>query len=62
VIAVDPCIQCGAEPRHGSITFTRPRPMGMGDYSICLDCARRVRKEQDERAQEAIAVAERAGI
>jgi hypothetical protein len=62
VIAVDTCIQCGHEAKHGSIMLTRPRPMKMGEYQVCVDCARRIRKEQDARAQEAIRVAERAGI
>lgn len=58
------CVQCNRTPAdlgHGAIFLTRKRPMGHGEYQICLACARRIRKEQDERAQAAIEVAERAG-
>jgi hypothetical protein len=61
VIDIDTCIQCGHEAKHGSIMLTRSRPMGLGEYLLCIACARRVRKEQDERAQEAIRTAEKAG-
>jgi hypothetical protein len=70
VIDVETCIQCGltadeigaGHPASLAMLLTRPRPLGVGDYQICLDCARRIRKEQDERAQEAIRVAERSGV
>lgn len=55
----DVCIQCGEG--GWTLLLTRPRPLGCGEYQICFGCARRIRKEQDERAQEAIRVAERAG-
>jgi len=35
--------------------------MHPSEYQICGECARRVRAEQDERAQAAIVEAERAG-
>jgi hypothetical protein len=57
---IDHCIY-GCPTEHGTILLTRPRPLRAGDYSICLPCARRVRREQDERAQAAIKEAERAG-
>lgn len=59
------CIQClrtADEIGHGTMLLTRPMPMGPGAYQICLACARRVREEQDQRAQEAIRVAERSGV
>lgn len=59
------CIQCHRthdDLGHGAIFLTRRRPMGPGEYQICLECARKVRKEQDERAQRAIEMAERAGV
>jgi hypothetical protein len=63
VIDIDHCIQCGTPATHGSIMITRPRPMkSSGEYTICFPCARRVRREQDERAQAAIKEAERAGV
>ena len=38
------CIQCN---RAASVLLTRARPMGPGEYQICVPCARRVRVEQD---------------
>lgn len=58
------CIQCRRttdEIGHGAVLLTRPRPMHPSEYQICGECARRVRAEQDERAQAAIVEAERAG-
>jgi hypothetical protein len=57
------CIQCQREPAHGQVLLTRQRPQMRGEstYDLCLECARRIRAEQDERAQEAIREAERAG-
>jgi hypothetical protein len=47
------CIQCrrtAADIGHGAMFLTRKRPMGNGEYQICLECARRVREEQERRA------------
>lgn len=50
------CIQCHLSPdaliaAHGSaILLTRKRPLGPGEYQICLACARIVRQEQESRA------------
>jgi hypothetical protein len=53
------CIQCRLP---AVILLTRPRPYpARGEYQICVPCAVRVREEQDERAQRAIALAERSG-
>jgi hypothetical protein len=46
------CIQCRRTPDelgHGAIFLTRKRPMGPGSYEVCLECARRIRKEQESR-------------
>lgn len=46
----------------GACLLLTPRPQhGMGEYLICVDCKSRVIREQNERAQEAIRIAERAG-
>jgi hypothetical protein len=56
------CIQCRRSADHGKTLQTRPRPLlRRSEYRLCLECAVRVRKEQDRRAQEAIEEAERAG-
>ena len=53
------CIMCRLP---AVILLTRPRPTLRGsEYQICVSCAVKVREEQDERAQQAIRVAERAG-
>jgi hypothetical protein len=65
---IDACIQCRRTTAdieatgHTPIMLWRPRPMGNSEYVICLACARQVRVEQDERAQEAIREAERSGV
>jgi hypothetical protein len=59
------CIQCSrssADLGHGTIFLTRKRPMGPGSYELCVECARRVRGEQDERARLADEQAERSGV
>jgi hypothetical protein len=64
VLTSSECIQCRRttdEIGHGAVLLTRPRPMHSSEYQICSECARRVREEQDERAQAAIRQAERAG-
>lgn len=53
------CIQCR---RSAVILLTRPRPLGRGEYQICLECATRARQEQDERVMAAVAEAERSGV
>lgn len=60
------CIQCNRtadEIGHGAQLLTRARPYRkLGEYQICLECARRVAREQDERAREADEQAERSGV
>jgi hypothetical protein len=59
------CIQCrrtAEDIGHGAIFLTRHRPGLRETYELCLECARRVRQEQDERAQAAIREAERSGV
>jgi len=38
------CIQCN---RAAAVLLTRSRPMGPGEYQICVPCALRLRREQD---------------
>jgi hypothetical protein len=60
------CVMCrrtDADLGHGAIFLTRPRPlMRSSTYKLCLECARKVRQEEGERAQEAIREAERSGV
>lgn len=60
----DACVMCrrtADEIGHGAILLSRKRPTHPSEYAICLGCAREVRKQEDQRAQEAIRQAERAG-
>ena len=62
----DECVMCSRSPDdlgHGCVLLTRPRPSpARGEYQICGECARRVKREQDKRAQGAIKEAERSGV
>ena len=65
------CIRChrtaaelGANREAGfAQLLTRRRPLLKREstYQVCFGCARAIREEQDERAQDAIKQAERAG-
>lgn len=61
------CIQCrrtADELGHGRVLMYRdpPWPSVAPGYKACLECAKRIRDEQDQRAQEAIRVAKMAGV
>lgn len=63
----DACIQCrrtADDLGHGAVLMTRQRPLvrGTSTYQVCIECARKIRVEQDARAQEAIKEAERSGV
>ncbi len=61
----DTCIQCNRtadDIGHGAQFLTRPRPLMRTEYQVCLECARRIKEEQDERARRADEQAERSGV
>lgn len=63
----DQCIRCRrtadeiSEGRIVSALMWRKRPHHPSEYAVCLACALEIKKQQDERAQEAIPVAGRVG-
>jgi hypothetical protein len=64
VVASDQCIACrrtADDLGHGAMLLTRQRPTHRSSYQLCLECARRVREEQDERVRAADEQAERSG-
>lgn len=64
----DTCIMCRRTAgqmlaeRVGFQLLWRRRPTHDSEYQICLECAVRVKGEQDQRAQEAVRQAERSGV
>lgn len=56
---MDMCIQCrrtAEELGEVGILLTRPRPLlRRSEYQVCLECARRIREEQDARLAAAMA-------
>lgn len=63
----DQCIRCRrtadeiSEGRIVSVLMWRQRPHHSSEYAVCFACALEIRKREDERAQDAIREAERAG-
>lgn len=61
---IDACIQCRRTADEigvvGAALLWRRRPYHASEYAVCFACALEIRKQQDERAQEAIRIAERA--